>query len=236
MKLKKRFIIIIILGLVGCQKTASYDDYNVVEIPSSFQTVMFVDAIDQSDLIMTISPVSNIKPSDTIIKKNKDGMVYDGYSLREHKVKQVFKGQYSEKTIKVVEAVYFDKQNKKIFEIYTDAYKNIMKVGNDYTVFLQKNTDGSYGIMGAGTSRIDYTTPAQNESYSKNKELINAIFDHKDSPTNGVIKSTELKCNETKDILDIETSVCKLYFPDEGKTYVEINNNKLMMIEGNLKE
>ncbi|MGL4589094.1 MAG: hypothetical protein ACRCUP_02490 [Mycoplasmatales bacterium] len=232
--MKKFIMIIFIFFISGCSDKTEYSDYQVVEAMATFETTSFLKAIDESDLVVTVSPQNTISSNDTEIEKDNNGMTTDAYSLRKFNVKKVLKGSYSDKTINIIEPVYFDTQSKVIVELYEGAYRNIMKPKNDYTVFLSKNSDNSYSIFGAGTSRIDYSTTAVNQTYTKNNDLILSILDNKKIPYNGVLSSSELKCIDTKDVKNIESHVCTKYLNDEKSTYVEIGES-IFLIEGKLK-
>ena len=136
--------------MTGCSKKASYDDYEKVSMTASWTyNYGSVEELSKASDIVAV-----VKITDSECKKISDIPL----TTFDAQVKQLICGN-DEKEIKITMTGGIDKTEKKIYELDDDP---LMQINDEYLIFANKNSDGTYAYSFAdGNSGNDLYAAVQ---------------------------------------------------------------------------
>lgn len=109
--------------------------------------------------------------------KDDAGNIYNNESISTLEIKEVFKGDYSEKTVKIYEPGYLEGETYSTIEGY-----NWVDRDGDYILFLRKSKNGLYTPAGMYQGKYDLAKPSKvNNEINKtdiNSEYLGDNVDH----------------------------------------------------------
>lgn len=140
--------------MTGCSKKASYDDYEKVSMTASWTyNYGSVEELSKASDIVAV-----VKITDSECKKISDIPL----TTFDAQVKQLICGN-DEKEIKITMTGGIDKTEKKIYELDDDP---LMQINDEYLIFSNKNSDGTYTTLSGSQGRFEIEG---NSVYSLNK-------------------------------------------------------------------
>jgi len=144
------------------------------------------DMINASELILVGKPTKDFLNRKHKVTYTKEGYIEDAYTLTELQVHKILKSPtdfslQKSKTIEIIEPVSITESFGGKQKLTIEDYQELTK-GNNFIVFLKKNTYGNYCVinMEKGKFNLDSTEPSEEKDAIKSqfkKEIINKYND-----------------------------------------------------------